>query len=224
MSATRRWLAATVAAAAVASLSAEVALPAQQKPAREVKAEGNIFTGGLQFDPPRTAVRVGQVVQWTNTDPIVPHTATEDHGLWDLTGTYGATPVSPAGFGPGESRSRVFEAGTQHYYCRVHPTQMKGVIAVPVFLSRTSKRSGARTNYLIIAQWAAKVPASGEVFDVEVKRENGAWKRIRTGTRSPSMRFDGGKIETLWSVRARLRRASKTSDATDWSPVISIRA
>lgn len=220
----RRWLAAAVPVAAVAAFGAQAAHPADQKPARQVKAEGNIFTGGLQFAPPRTAVRVGQVVQWTNTDPIVPHTATEDHGLWDLTGTYGATPVSPAGFGPGESRSRAFEAGTQHYYCRVHPTQMKGVIAVPVFLSRTAQTSGGKTRYLIIAQWASRAPASGEVFDVQVRRTNGAWKSVRKGTRSTSMRFDGGKIETLWYVRARLRRASRASDATDWSPVISIRA
>src|SRR3954453_15844308 len=99
-------------------------------PAVTIKAEGNAFTGGLQFDPATGTVRVGDTVQWMNTDAVVPHTATEDHGLWDLDGTYGATPANPPGFGPGETRERVFEAGTHNYFCRVHPTQMRGTIAV----------------------------------------------------------------------------------------------
>ena len=224
MRGTRNWVAAAIAAAALAGVLAGPAEPATKKPAREVKAEGNVFTGGLQFDPPRTAVRVGQIVQWRNTDPVVPHTATEDHGLWDLTGTYGQTPFNPPGFGPGETRARVFEAGTQHYFCRVHPTQMKGVIAVPVFLSRSVHRRAGGTQYLIVVRWAAQKPGADRVFDVEVKRGNGSWKRVRTGTHSTGMRFDGGPIETLWALRARLRRASKPKDATDWSPVITIRA
>ena len=72
--------------------------------------------------------------------PIVPHTATEDHGLWDLAGTYGQTPANPAGFAPGTTVERPFEAGTHHYYCRVHPQQMKGVVAVPVKLASARYR------------------------------------------------------------------------------------
>jgi plastocyanin len=225
MTGKKKWFAASVAAAATVGIGAGPAQPAEQKPAREVSAEGDVFIpGSLAFNPVRTAVRVGQIVRWTNTDPVVPHTATEDHGLWNLTGTYGQTPVSPAGFGPGEQRSRAFEAGTQHYYCKVHPTQMRGVVAVPVFLSRSVRKSGGKTHYLILAQWAAKAPAAGEAFDVEVKRANGAWKRVRTATRATSMRFDGGKVDTLWAVRARLRKANDASAATDWSPTITIRA
>src|SRR6059058_3132731 len=106
-------------------LAVPVGAAGDAKPAAEVNAEGNAFTGGLKFDPAKVGVKVGQVVRWTNTDFLVPHTATEDHGLWDLGGTYGGTPANPSGFGPGESRSRVFEAGTQNYYCRVHPKQMR---------------------------------------------------------------------------------------------------
>src|SRR5919106_230389 len=78
----------------------------------EVGANGNIITGGLSFTPADVEAKVGDVVRWTNTDFLVPHTATEDHRLWDLTGTYGATPLNPPGFGPGEVREWVFEAGT----------------------------------------------------------------------------------------------------------------
>jgi len=194
-----------------------------QRP-RDVKAEGNIFTGGLAFDPHRVAVRVGQVVRWTNTDFLVPHTATEDHGLWDLGGTYGGTPANPSGFGPGESRSRVFEAGTQNYYCRVHPKQMRGVVAVPVRLSRKTRSKHGRKRYLVIARWASKAPVAGEAFDIEVMRAGGSWRRVRTATRTMSMRFDGGKVNTRWSVRARLRSAKNAHRATGWSPTASIRA
>jgi plastocyanin len=220
----RKWTAATVVAAAAVGMGAAPAQPAQQKP-REVAAEGDVFIpGSLSFNPAQVFVRVGQVVRWTNTDPVVPHTATEDHDLWNLTGTYGQTPFSPAGFGPGEQRSRAFEAGTQHYYCKVHPTQMKGVVKVPVFLSRSVTKSAGKTRYLIFVQWAGKAPVAGEAFDVEAKRENGGWKRLRTATRATSMQYDGGKIGTRWTVRARLRKANDASKATDWSPLISIRA
>jgi plastocyanin len=103
----------------------------------EVTANGNAIydQSNLSFRPPSVTARVGQTVRWTNTDVIVPHTATEDHGLWDLAGSYGATPANPSGFGPGTTVQRVFEAGTHHYYCRVHPMQMHGVVAVPVVLS-----------------------------------------------------------------------------------------
>src|SRR5256714_5880459 len=146
------------------------------QPAANVKAEGDPFAGGLRFNPPSVTVKVGQVVRWTNTDQFVPHTATEDHGLWDLAGDYGNTAVAPTGFGPGESRQRVFEAGTQHYYCKVHPTQMKGVVAVPVALAVTKgpKKHGKRT-WGVIATRASGVRVCDQAFDVSVIGAAGAW-------------------------------------------------
>src|SRR3954471_18737538 len=120
----RRALAGIVVAVALAAPAAAHAAT------REVGANGNVFTGGLSFTPARLTLAGGDTVRWRNTDNIVPHTATEDHGLWDLTGSYGSTPANPPGFGPGEIRERVFEAGTHAYFCRVHPTQMRGTIAV----------------------------------------------------------------------------------------------
>src|SRR5436309_11203637 len=92
------------AAVAIGVLVAAAPAGGAAQPAATVKAEGNAFTGGLQFDPASVTVHVGDTVRWVNTDRIVPHTATEDHGLWDLDGTYGATPANPPGFGPGETR------------------------------------------------------------------------------------------------------------------------
>src|SRR3954454_1137805 len=104
--------------------------PAAGAATKEGGANGNVFTGGLSFPPASVRVAVGDTVRWRNTDNVVPHTATENHGLWDLGGNYGQTPANPSGFGPGETVQRRFEAGTHSYYCRVHPTQMRGRVDV----------------------------------------------------------------------------------------------
>lgn len=205
--------------ALVVSLVAVIAPAAQGvTPAAQVDAAGNPFTGGLAFDPPRVSVGVGRFVRWTNTDGTVPHTATENHGLWDLAGDYGVP--GNTGFGPGESRDRVFEAGTQRYYCKIHPDAMQGVVSVPVRLAVKRLAKGRR----IVITWAAGAPAAGLVYDVQIKRGAGEWKAFRTATRDPSGRRQRHGRKRTWSVRARLRRASDATAATDWSPVASVEA
>jgi plastocyanin len=235
---------------AIATAVVLLALPATSvaaPPAVTVKAAGNPFTGGLAFDPAQVTVRVGNTVQWLNTDQFVPHTATEDHGLWDLTGTYGQTPANPPGFGPGETRERVFEASTAHYYCKVHPEQMRGVVAVPVDLSAgplvTATVSTARATHrkrhrrhrrrtqavteprpsfrLITATWASAPPAQGQVFDVQRRLGDGAWQDWESGTGAAGGTFPARPGEA-WSVRARLRSASDPAAAEDFSPAATV--
>lgn len=206
-----------------------LAEPEPNAPPVNVNAAGNPVTGGLAFDPATVNVAIGRIVQWTNTDFLVPHTATEDHGLWDLGGTYGVPLLSSPGFGPGEIVSRHFEAGTAHYYCKVHPAQMKGVIAVPVdlrlFGQRQKRRRGheqPRVLRYVTATWSLAPPASGEAFDVQLHRGGAAWQTVRSATRETGMVFRAGEGGTRWEVRARLRKADSTAAATDWSPVASI--
>jgi len=200
-------------------LAVPVGAAGDSKPAAEVNAEGNAFTGGLKFDPAKVGVKVGQVVRWTNTDFLVPHTATEDHQLWNLTGDYG--PPGIMGFGPGESRQRAFEAGTQHYYCQVHPKQMHGVVAVPVALSVRKTGRGTR---VLVMRWASGAPAKGEAFDVQVRRGSGKWTTFRLDARSASAKLSRQGKKTSFSVRARLRDAKDASRATGWSPVATVSA
>lgn len=210
-----------IAIGALAAASLALAAGAAQADVRTIDANGNPFTGGLGFDPSNTKVAVGDKVVWVNTDATVPHTATEDHGLWDETGTYG--PPGNMGFGPAERRSRLFEAGTQHYYCKVHPTQMRAVIRVPVKASVRTLPNGKRR---IAMRWAPAKPAADHVFDVQLKRgKTGTWRKFRAGTSDPS----GGKTtgsgdKVRWSIRARLRSKSDKSRATDWSPIVHVRA
>jgi plastocyanin len=206
--------------------------PPGGQPAASVNANGNAFTGGLSFTPASVTVAVGGVVRWTNTDVLVPHTATEDHGLWDLGGSYGQTPANPPGFAPGASVQRAFEAGTAHYYCRVHPVQMHGVVAVPVSLAldkqvvtrhvrgrgHRRRRTIRRAVYTVVATWATQQPAPGEVFDVQVARGSGAFQPLLTATTQTTARVPAVGRGTVTHVRARLRRAADAAAATDWSP------
>ena len=219
-------------ALAVSVLAASPAgAPGQTEPAQPpvlVDAAGNPFTGGLAFEPATVSVTVGRMVQWTNTDFLVPHTATEDHGLWDLGGTYGVPVVSPSGFGPGATVSRQFEAGTHRYFCEVHP-DMKAVVVVPVDLRlfglrqrRTRTHERPRVLRYVAATWAAAAPASGQAFDVQLHRGDAAWQTVRAGTRELGMVFRAGEGGTRWQVRARLRKADNAGAATDWSPAATI--
>lgn len=202
---------------------------AQAGPARhESTANGNIFTGGLSFEPADLTVAVGDVIAWKNTDFLVPHTVTERHGLWDLTGGYGATPVNPPGFGPGTVAERRFEAGTQAYFCRVHPVEMVGTISVPVTVSavrskQRRKRGRARTISTVTMIWAAEPPAEGLAFDVERRLPGGQWSLLHDGIVGPSGSFRT-KPGTVWEIRARLRSEERPAAATDYSPVATITA
>jgi plastocyanin len=189
----------------------------------QVGAYGNAFTGGLKFAPADVTAAVGQAVVWTNKDFLVPHTATEDHGLWDLAGTYLPSPVNPAGFAPGKTVFRVFEAGTEHYFCRVHPTQMHGVIRVPVTLALQVVKGKKRRHHkrkitrFVVATWAAATPAAGEGFDVRIQQGSAGWQTFRTATATTGATFRI-KAGSTWHVEARLRRLSDANAATDWSP------
>lgn len=187
----------------------ESGMPAGGEPAAGVGANGNPFTGGLGFTPAEVGVRVGDAVRWTNTDAFVPHTVTEDHHLFNLTGEYGETPANPPGFGPGESRERAFEAGTFSYFCEVHPEEMKGVVRVPAEVAKVRRKGKRRFK----VRWAPGPPVEGQVYDVE-RRRGGAWKLVRDGTTAAKGTF-GGKGSRF---RARLRSATDPAAASGWSP------
>jgi plastocyanin len=183
-----------------------------------VNAAGNPFTGGLAFKPPGVAVRVGDSVRWRNTDFLVPHTATEDHHLWDLGGNY--PPLTMQGFGPGETVKRKFAAGTFSYFCEVHGAEaMSGFVEVPVRLR--DRRRGGR--FKVVARWSEQGLPKGQVFDVQRSRGTGGLKFVRRGTRALKGTFGGGDRGTVWTFRARVRRAGNPAAASGWSPPKRIR-
>lgn len=202
----RRGAAAAVVVALLLALPPATARAA----VHDVAAAGNAITGGLAFEPADTTAALGDTVRWTNTDFFAPHTATEVHGLFDLSGDYGQTPLNPAGFGPGETRERVFEAGAFDYYCVVHPEQMRGTVTVApeVRRARVHGRRGVRVT------WAPAAP-DGHVFDVQ-RRSGGRWRTVLQGTVRTHAKFRG----TRNAYRARLRSASDPEAASRYSPAV----
>jgi plastocyanin len=206
-----------------------------------VDAQGNAFTGGLAFNNAKITASVGDTITWRNTDFAVPHTATEDHNLWRLSGAYGGTGVTPPGFGPGDSRSRQFEAGTHSYFCEVHPTQMKGTVAVPPTIvggkpatattsrkrkhrrhhkkKKRKKKATAPATTSVAVVWAPGPPTSGEVFDVQRQAPGGAWQDVETDTVAPSGNY-GVQAGTTAEFRARLKKPGGA--ATGWSPAAAV--
>jgi len=183
--------------------------------AGEVDANGNPFSGGLGFDPARLRVAVGRTVRWTNTDSFVPHTATEEHGIFDLGGDYG--PPGNMGFGPGESVEREFSAGTFRYFCRVHP-EMRGVVAAPVKLSIARARKAAPR---VRALWSRRRLPAGQAFDVQRRIGGGPWRSIRVGTRRLQGTFSAVSAKAN-AFRARVR-LTDGGGASGYSPARAIR-
>jgi len=169
----------------------------------DVGANGNAFTGGLAFAPADITAQVGDTVRWRNNDVLVPHTVTQVHNLFRLTGDYGQTPLNPPGFGPGDTRERVFEAGTFHYYCEVHPEQMRAVIAVPPTVESVGHR--------VRVTWAPS-GTTGEVFDVK-RRVHGRYELVRKRTTATGATFRGGG-----AFKVRARSASDPNAFSDYSP------
>lgn len=206
---------------AAALLAAPAIAPAQYpspggggSSAGTVNANGNAFTGGLGFDPPIVGAKVGQEVNWVNTDFLVPHTATELHGLWDVAGSYGLP--GQTGFGPGETAGRRFESGTHVYYCRIHPDDMRGRIDVPVKLRLKNRKEPRGAN--VHVKWASE-REPGIVFDVQRRRAGSpTWLNLKRRTKAGSSSFDPGDSGGGWQVRARMRSADDPAAKTDWSP------
>jgi plastocyanin len=71
----------------------------------------------LAFSPAQVSARVGDTIEWVNTD-FVTHTATARNKEWDIT-------IPAKGTGSVVLKS----SGTVDYYCRFHPN-MTGTITV----------------------------------------------------------------------------------------------
>ena len=188
--------------------------------------QGNPVAGGLAYSPAeyRDRVNPADVAEWVNTDSLATHTATEDHGLWEVE------------VGPGEAARRVLVAGTHQYHCRIHP-EMRGLLAVTPFAyvrvkpvqvvkrvrveGRKRRRKVRRTVYRrsVVALWGAGTPE--HLYDVERRRAGGKWAPWRPGTASSDGAFRARPGEE-WEIRARVRAEADPARATEWSPPAAV--
>jgi hypothetical protein len=118
----------------------------------------------------------------------------------------------------GSSYSFVFAgAGTYKYQCTIHPI-MVGSVKVPLLISPAT---GPRTTSFTVT-WASAVPATGYVYDVQLKRPGATafvnWKTRQT-VRSGAFVPDAGA--GTYSFRARLRKPA-VAKVSAYSAVKSI--
>lgn len=126
---TRRWLAVSLAAIAIALVATPlartaarvgpVAVPLGAHGPDQLPGEIVAITDGA-FVPAVVTVPVGAVVRWVNTGQQV-HSTTSDEGYWSWTLVPGSS------FGV-----RFLSAGTYEYHCIYHPTMRGTVVVVPV--------------------------------------------------------------------------------------------
>lgn len=166
-----------------------------------------VSVSDFAFTPATANASQGATVQWNFKGPSR-HTATAAMGLFN-SGTKSAS----------TSYSFVFvAAGKYAYQCTLHPSQMKGTVAVPM---RRSPSSGTTTTAFVLT-WASSSPPAGHVVDVQVKRPGTTsfvnWKTNQTA-RQASFTPDAGA--GTYAFRSRLRNTS-TAKASSYSAPVSI--
>src|SRR5205823_4831978 len=106
------------------------------------------------------------------------------------------------------------EAGTARYYCKVHPTQMHGVVAVPVKLAvKPGPMKNGHPTRIVAMRWASAAPVKGEAFDVQVKRGSGRWIPFRSVTRDAS-----GKLSIFNDEHDQLRESIRAFAQKELAP------
>lgn len=200
--------------AAVAAAALAVPAPSLAEPTT-IAMTGDPLTGSFAFRQDLLEIVAGDVVRFRNANALATHEPTERVGLWGL-----SVP-------PGAQAERTLEAGTHHIICRLHPGLMQATIRVsPVVtvtrrvVRRRDRRGRLRSRRVIrtaAVRWALAAPAPGQAFDVERRRQGGAWESLRSATTSTDVSFPV-RPGDAWQVRARLRGGDV---AGAWSPVVS---
>ena len=161
---------------------------------------------GSAFDPSVTTIVSQDDMHacWHNSDPFA-HTATADSGIFDA-GTLAAD---------ADADVQLFGAGAYAYHCAIHPS-MHGTFNVRPGVSDGAIVVGESFE-LRIGDHATFVPAP--TWDVQRRRNDGAWVTIRRGTSLAS--FDVAPARTgTFRFRA---RTHLSGDVAGWSPARIVR-
>ena len=161
------------------------------------------------FEPANTKVSIGQQVTWTNASSAsAAHNVREDRKIF-YSGLANSTDFS---------YSRVFSAGTFHYFCETHGWRgggMDGTVKVPVKLSAAP----AGANFTVA--WATASSNTGSKYTVQYRIGSGAWKTWKSSTSAVDATFTGADAGKRYTFRAKSQQGDA---ASKWSPVVSITA
>ena len=158
------------------------------------------------FTPATRTIKVGKPLKWKNTSTRR-HTATPTN-YWSWGGVDVAAGTASALVTPTQS-------GTYPYFCSIHPTKMKGTLAVAMIVTP----AGGNTGTPFLLTLGTVVSPGVSVHDVEVRRDGGAWVgKATTSQPTASLLF---QQTGTWDIRSRLRW-QLGGQTTDWSPISTV--
>jgi plastocyanin len=161
------------------------------------------------FMPDELGNRVGHTVRWFSDGTTLTHNVREDGQLFRS----GAPTTAPIDY------PVVFSAGTFHYYCEVHGSEvggMAGFVRIPARIRR------APDGLPFTVRWATQTSETGSVYDVQFKVGSGDWRRWKRDTTALSGVFgrNGNPVRVRDGVRYSFRARSQEGAAVSrWSPV-----
>lgn len=163
------------------------------------------------FAPDAVGNQVGDTVRWFSDGTDNTHNVRQDGELFDS----GLPTMLPFTY------DVVFSAGTFHYYCEVHGSEvggMDGLVRIPVRINPAP--DGLR----FTVRWATDASETGSVYDVHFRVGSGEWRRWKRDTTALSGVFgrNGNPVRVRDGVRYRFRaRSQEGEDISGWSPVRS---
>ncbi len=158
------------------------------------------------FTPATRTIKVGRQLKWKNLSTRR-HTATPS-----VNWSWGGVEV-PAG--TASALVTPTQTGTYPYFCSIHPTKMKGTLAVAMIVSPTA---GSTATFFTLTLGTVQSPGVS-VHDVEVRKDGGAWQGKAT-TNQPTASFFFTQTGT-WDIRTRLRW-QLGGQTTGWSPISTV--
>jgi plastocyanin len=183
------------------ALAMTIALPAQA-----ATKSISIVSTTVGFSPDPASGVEGTTFAWTNDDPMLTHTSTQDSplALWNT-----------GNITPGSTKSvTIASAGAYPYHCNIHPF-MTGTVKVPIKVT-----AGATAGTFTITM--ATTNATGSfVYDVQERVGSAAWTSYKTGVTTKSVSFTAPGPGT-YAFRSRLRNTSVANAASGWSPKMTV--
>ena len=158
------------------------------------------------FTPATKTIKVGKPLKWKNTSTRR-HTATPSIN-WSWGGVDVAAGIASPLVTPTQT-------GTYPYFCSIHPTKMKGTLAVAMVVTPAAAGIGA---FFTLTLGTVQSPGVS-VHDVEVRKDGGAWQGKAT-TSQPVTSFFFTQAGT-WDIRTRLRW-QLGGQTTGWSPISTV--
>lgn len=186
--------------AAVILVASLIALP--RSGAAPARGNGAISVRGFAFRPPTLKVAQGDVVAWTNRDPVS-HTATSDAAGFFDTGTLSVDSGSTG-------QAEFVSAGGFPFHCVFHAS-MRGRVQVPLELEPTGLVIvGTRVTLQLASEEIA-----GQSYDVQRRRDRGEWITLQVEVTSTKI---GVRLKRTGRYSFRSRVTNEVGGTSLWSP------